>query len=108
MKKLAILVFAFGALAANAHSASTERLIESTGGQRGKQTSALSPAVKSTEIVKGNVAYGGVAVQVVKAKNPLQLVNPAAPAKYGSAENNVMRESWTGRVCGLKIFSLRF
>ena len=108
MKKLAILVFTLGVFTANAQTTRTERLLESTGTQRGKQTSGLSFAAKPNEIVKGNVAYSGVAVQVVKTSNPLQLVNPAASPRYGAAEDNVSRDLFSGRASGLKIFSIRF
>jgi len=108
MKPLAIVVLVFGTLAANAQTTSADRLLESTGGKPGKQAPALSFTAKTTEIVKGNVAYNGLAVQVVKARNPLQLVSPIAPARYGSAEDNLSRDPTTGRAFGLKIFSLRF
>jgi len=108
MKELAILVLATGTLAANAQMASADRLLESAGGKPGKQTSTLSLTAKKTEIVKGNVAYNGLAVQAVKVGNPLQLVNPVAPPRYGSAEDNVSRDLFTGRASGLKIFSIRF
>ncbi len=108
MKKLVVLVCALGALTAHAQVTSAERLIESAKPQRGKQTSALTPEGKANEIVKGNVAYNGVAVQLVKASNPLQLFNPAAPARYGSAQDNVLRDPTTGLAAGLKFLSLRF
>jgi hypothetical protein len=108
MKKLAILLCAFGAYTANAQTTSTERLIETTGAKPGKQASTLSLATKQNEIVKGNVAYNGIAVQILKTSNPLQLVNPAAPARYGSAEDNLMRDPITGRGAGLRIFCIRF
>ena len=108
MKKLVILVFTLGVFTASAQTKQTERLHESTGTQRGKQASGLSFAAKPNEIVKGNVAYSGVAVQVVKTSSPLQLVNPAAPPRYGSAEDNLSRDLFSGRASGLKIFSIRF
>jgi len=108
MKYLTILILAFGTLAAHAQMTSAERLLESTGGKRGKQTTPLSFTARTTDIVKGNVEYHGLAVQLVKAGNPLQLVSPIAPARYGSAEANLSRDPTTGRASGLKIFSLRF
>jgi hypothetical protein len=47
-------------------------------------------------------------VELLNIRNPLQLVNPAAPAKYGSAEDNVLRDPISGRVSGWKIFSIGF
>jgi hypothetical protein len=45
-------------------------------------------------------------VQLLKTDNPLQLLNPAAPARYGSAEDNVIRDSFTGTASARKIFSI--
>ena len=108
MKTLLALVFCFALLSAKAQATRTENLLESTGTQRGKQAAALTREAKPNEIVKGNVTYSGIAVQAVKTSNPIQLFNPAAPARYGSAEDNTLRDPMTGRSSGLKIFSIRF
>jgi hypothetical protein len=47
-------------------------------------------------------------VEVVRTSNLLQLINPLAPAKYGSGEDNTLRDSFTGRATGWKLFSIRF
>jgi len=108
MKKLTVLLFALTLLTVNAQTTRTDNALESTGAQRGKAASALSRPEKPNEIIKGNITYSGIAVQVVKTSNPLQLFNPAAPARYGSAEDNTLRDPMTGRASGLKIFSIRF
>jgi hypothetical protein len=64
--------------------------------------------VKANEVVKGNVTYSGSAVEAFKTGNPLQLFNPFAPAKYDSGEDNVLRDSVTGRASAWKLFSIRF
>ena len=56
----------------------------------------------------GTFTTEGIAIQVAKTPNPLQLINPAAPANYGWPEANVVRDPIDKRVSGLKIFSLRF
>ena len=71
------------------------------------------PMVSSVEknrnkIVGRRVTYSGIAVQAIKADNPLQLLNPAAPEKYGNGEDSVTRDPKTGWVNGLKIFSIEF
>jgi hypothetical protein len=108
MKQLAILVLTCGALSANAQVTSAERLLESTGGKRGTQTNTVPFTEQKTDIVKGNVAYSGLTIQAVRVGNPLQLVNPAAPSRYGSAQDNMVRDPITGRSSGLSIFSIRF
>ena len=60
------------------------------------------------EIVKGHAAYSGMAVDVIKTSNRLQLFNPFAPAQYGSAEDNTLRDSITGKASGWKPFPIRF
>ena len=56
----------------------------------------------------GTFTTEGIAIQLAKTPNPLQLINPAATADYGSAEANVVRDPINRKVSGLKIFSLHF
>ena len=60
------------------------------------------------EIVKGRLTYSGIAVAAFKTDNLLQMVNPFAPARYGSGEGNVLRDFKTAKVSGWKLFSIRF
>ena len=60
------------------------------------------------ETAHGHLKVDGILVQLVKTDNPLQLINPAAPERYGSAEDNVVRDSASGKVSGLKFLELRF
>jgi hypothetical protein len=63
---------------------------------------------KANEIVKDNIVFSGIAVELLKKRNPLQLINPRAPAEFGSPEDNVVRDPMNGKVQGLKIFAIRF
>jgi hypothetical protein len=54
------------------------------------------------------VNYTGVIPQLMKADNPLQLINPFAPARYGNAYDNVSINPLTGRPEGIAIFAIRF
>jgi hypothetical protein len=65
-------------------------------------------AAKPNEMVVGKLTFSGVAVQAVKAKNPLQLFNPAAPARYGSGRDNVVSFPFLGPGPRLKFFSIDF
>ena len=40
--------------------------------------------------------------------NPLQMINPKAPAKYGKAEDHVVLDPDTGKWKGIKLFSINF
>jgi hypothetical protein len=53
------------------------------------------------------IEYSGILVQLDK-NNPLQLINPFAPAKYGDGEVNIVRNPTTRRAEGLKIFQISF
>ena len=66
------------------------------------------PEKNKHKIVGRRAAYSGIAVQATKSENPLQLLNPAAPEEYGNGEASVTREPKTGRVNGLRIFSIEF
>ena len=65
-------------------------------------------APRANEIIVGGHTYSGILVQLVKAKKPLQLLNPAAPAAYGSGWDNLERFP---AACGdpaLKFLSIAF
>jgi hypothetical protein len=53
------------------------------------------------------IEYSGILVQAAQS-NPLQLINPFAPAKYGNGEANVVRHFLTGEVEGLKLWRISF
>ena len=74
-----------------------------------REKAMVSPPEKNkNKIVGRRVAHSGIVVQAIKADNPLQLLNPAAPEEYGNGEASVTREPKTGRVNGLRIFSIEF
>jgi hypothetical protein len=62
---------------------------------------------KANEVTVGQHTYSGIVVQIIKAKNPLQLLNPAAPAEYGSAWDNLEQFTISGN-SALKLFSFSF
>jgi hypothetical protein len=109
MRRVFIAIFALTLLTTTAQPMRAEDSLESQLSARlGKVSSRSSTEARPNELVKGSVAYSGIVVQVLKTDNLFQLLNPLAPAKYGSAENNTLRDSVTGRVSGWKLFSIRF
>jgi hypothetical protein len=80
--------------------AEIERLV------REHKIEARKPA--PNEVRAGRVTCRGILVQLVRSPRPLQMVNPAAPAEYGNAEQNVSRNPVSGRASGLNFFSIRF
>lgn len=55
-----------------------------------------------------NVTYSGVVPMLYRADNPLQLINPFAPARYGNGFDNVSVNPTTGRVEGVNLFAIKF
>jgi hypothetical protein len=109
MKIVLMLLFALAVLTANAQPTNTTPALQTQLINRlSKGNSILLNEAKLNEFVKGRVTYSGLAVEVAKLSNPLQLVNPAAPAKYGSPGDNVLPDPYNGRNLGWKIFSLAF
>jgi len=52
---------------------------------------------------------GGVVPRAVRGGNPLQMLNPRAPARYGTAEQSVsMKPDGSGKWNGIKLFEFTF
>jgi hypothetical protein len=60
------------------------------------------------ELVLERVILRGAVVQWIKTDNPLQLFNPFAPERYGSGEQNLTFDEFSGRPKGMTIFSIEF
>jgi hypothetical protein len=109
MKRTCIVLFGFAVLAAAAHPAYGQNSMQSQLSTRLSKAVTISASeVKPNEIVKGKVAYSGIAVSAFKTDNPVQLFNPFAPAKYGAALDNAMQDPGTGRARAWKLFSIQF
>jgi hypothetical protein len=63
---------------------------------------------KANELVWGGHSYSGIVVQVIKTERPLQLLNPAAPSRYGSGWDNLEWFAPGGGGPMLKLFSIDF
>jgi hypothetical protein len=50
----------------------------------------------------------GVIPRAVRGGNPLQMLNPYAPAQYGTAAKNVVLEPETGKWKGIELFEADF
>ena len=62
----------------------------------------------SGQIQGKRATYSGILVRLFTSDQPLQLFNPAAPARYYSGPDNVARDPITKKACGFKIFSIGF
>jgi hypothetical protein len=108
MKRISILICGMTVLAANAQPVKTSESLETRTIRRVQETPPTLNERKPNEIKAGKVSYSGIAVEIVKIRNPLELINPAAPLEYGLAEANVVRDLAGDKVSGLKIFSIEF
>lgn len=52
---------------------------------------------------------GGVIPRAIRGGNPLQMINPAAPARYGTAEQSVLlKPDGSGKWNGIRLFAIFF
>ena len=75
------------------------------------ESAAVTLPGKPNEIIGKRYTYSGVAVQFVKAKTPLELVNPLAPPEYGYGDANLNQDIITGKPtvpAGFNFFSIKF
>ena len=72
------------------------------------QSGILPEMNRPNEIPFGRGTAGGIFIQLFKTDNPLQLINPAAPECYGSANDNTVQDITSRKPSGLKILEFRF
>lgn len=98
MKKLVT----FGILMMMAIAASAEPQGFRAPVQRKKHARAEKAAPMAERAVEGVIprAFGG--------GNPLQMLNPKAPAKYGTAEQSLAYNPFTGKYDQIKLFEIFF
>ena len=107
MKRLFFLLPVVAALASNGQPAGDDpNQAEASRLMKEKPTPAK--VEKPNEITVGNVTMSGIVASAMKADNPLQLINPAAPEEYGSGELNAVRDPIDHRVSGWKFLSFNF
>jgi hypothetical protein len=110
MKPFLAVVALFALLTASAQTTPGEDVMESQ-----IQRFAMKPDQsllglrpdKPNEFRRNGLTYSGILVELAKTDKPFELINPAAPAEYGSSEDNVVRDPVSGRE-GLKLFSIQF
>ena len=99
---IVILAVAFAAAAQDAPAKKSDFAREK------KSTARIESRVVPYEVFRKKATTEGIVEQCVLADNPLQLINPLAPASYGNGEQNVVRDPVGGRVSGWKILHVRF
>jgi hypothetical protein len=99
MKKY--LTFGLLIMTALAAVAAPPTLVAPIGGKRAARKPAPPPP-----IYRENVQ--GVIPRATRGGNPLQMLNPYAPAKYGTAAQSVVLDPDTGKWKGIKLFEIWF
>ena len=89
-------------LVALAATASAQTFTAPIGKQPPVRAMATPPPLLQRPQVQGVVARG------VRGGNPLQMINPMAPAKYGTAAQSVVIDPETGKWKGIKLFEILF
>ena len=111
MKTIAIMLgLAGGSLVAVlAQTNEVKSVTTNTGGELRPLTDARFHTSRRLERMhRSTVSYGGIANQVAKTDNFLQLINPFAPAQYGDGRANVVRNPVTGRAEGIAFWTVHF
>jgi hypothetical protein len=88
-----ILVFTFGSIASG-------QTYKARFTEKVRAAPTPPPHVTQRGEVEGAVPRG------VRGGNPLQMLNPLAPAQYGSAAQSVLLEPYTGKWNGIKLFEI--
>ena len=116
MKRLMATLALLATLTGYSQTSTENDVLESQMRQRlrdGQDRTLLTQRTeKANEIRNGNISYNGILVQIFKADNPLQLINPAAPPQYGASWDNVVVDPSAAPPDssrqGLKLFSIGF
>ena len=67
-----------------------------------------TPEMSYDKIVGERVVYSGIGIQLIRAPNRLQLINPWAPKEYGPSDQNLTYDPVTKKPAGLKFFAISF
>ena len=67
-----------------------------------------TPELSYDRIIGERVVYSGISIQLIRAPNPLQLINPWAPKEYGPSDQNLAIDPVTKKAAGLKFFAISF
>lgn len=109
MKLISILAFMLAVGTASAQTAPAEGSLESQLGSRlGKATARVDREAKASEIVRGNITYSGIVVELLKTGSPLKVINQPAARDYKPSERYVTRDWSIGRGEGFTLLGIRF
>ncbi len=105
MKKLLIfgvLILVAGGVVAQSPRKKTTSTFTTTARGRKPGPTPTPPPIRRQEVT------GVLPRAFQQGGNPLQMLNPKAPAQYGKAEDSVVLDPDTGKWKGIKLFSFNF
>ena len=111
MKKFLVLLSLLAGVAAYSQTAPDQTVTQSVEAQINRQKVQRHPQAVPEDINRvtfKHVKLSGILVQLTKTDHPLQLINPFAPAKYGSGAQNTVYDPITGKPSGLKVLAIEF
>lgn len=103
---IVLIVSSAGAMGQNATSG-VSKDTQATTSDREK----AAPVVKletPKQMIGKKFKYDGALIKLTKADNPLQMINPFAPARYGSSFDNLVRDPIDGKGTGISLVSVKF
>src|SRR5262252_2441208 len=106
MKGFSLLLTAAALLAVHSHAYSADESLKTESGEL--RSTPVPTQLKPNEIKIGTLTCSGILIQALKTDNAFQLINPFAPAKYGSPDDNTVFNPYTKKAIGLKIFAIEF
>ena len=99
--KYILAIFIALAFAATASAQSSQSYRSPVGKQQPvRPTGVKPPPVEQTREFEGSIPAA------VRGGNPLQMLNPMAPEKYGTAHEHVVYEPYTWKWKGIKLFEI--
>jgi hypothetical protein len=108
MKLISIVAVVIAPLSLLAQSNTIEDSPESTLDWWARDVIAEALSLTNARPIQVGVSYTGIAMQLIRAEHPLQLLNPLAPKGYGTGEQNVIFDMVTKQPVGLKLLSFNF
>jgi hypothetical protein len=107
-KTVLLILAACGVTAAWGQAPQSDESLEARSARRVEEGRLELRVQKHVEVAPGKLTLDGIAVQMAHTDNLLQLFNPLAPERYGSAWDNVVWDPVTTKASGLRLFSISF
>ncbi len=102
---IAIMILGASAAQAQSKEQATSRFGTVT---PGRAESRPTTNIVYRSVRNPTITYSGAVGQALKTRRPLQLINPFAPAAYGSGVGNTSHDPATGVADGFRLFTVGF